>query len=88
VTRTPLSRDDLAPLARAALGRDRPLASVTRLRGGSRKGVYRLTRDDGSTAIAYVRSADEATGTPGPPTLETPCHPARASASSRPRTTG
>ncbi|CUW30857.1 MULTISPECIES: phosphotransferase family protein [Streptomyces] len=55
--RTHLTRDDLAPLARAALGRT-PTA-VTRLRGGSRKGVYRLALDDGTTAIAYVWSPDE-----------------------------
>ncbi|MQY35007.1 hypothetical protein SRB17_29790 [Streptomyces sp. RB17] len=50
---------DLAPLARAALGRHRTLTAVNRLRGGSKKGVYRLRLDDGGTAIAYVWSADE-----------------------------
>ncbi|MDX3755724.1 phosphotransferase family protein [Streptomyces mirabilis] len=54
VTRRPLTRDALAPLARAALGRARTLTAVTRLRGGSKKGVYRLFIDDGSTAVAYV----------------------------------
>ncbi|WP_438306468.1 phosphotransferase family protein [Streptomyces sp. HUAS TT11] len=57
--RTALGRDDLAPLARAALGRSRVLTEVRRLRGGSRKGVYRLALDDGSTAVAYVWSPDE-----------------------------
>jgi hypothetical protein len=57
--RTPLTRDALAPLARAALGPTRRLDTVTRLRGGSKKGVYRLTLDDASTAIAYVWSPDE-----------------------------
>jgi hypothetical protein len=56
-TRRHLTRDDLAPLARAATGR--PLTAVDRLRGGTRKGVYRLTLDDGTTAVAYVWSADE-----------------------------
>jgi tRNA A-37 threonylcarbamoyl transferase component Bud32 len=56
-TRRHLTRDDLAPLARAATGR--PLTVVDRLRGGTRKGVYRLTLDDGTTAVAYVWSADE-----------------------------
>lgn len=56
-TRTPLTRDDLTPLARAATGRT--LAAVARLRGGSKKGVYRLTFDDDTTAVAYVWSADE-----------------------------
>ncbi|PAZ11634.1 aminoglycoside phosphotransferase [Streptomyces sp. SA15] len=57
--RKPLTRDDLAPLARAATGPHRTLAGVARLRGGSKKGVYRLTFDDDTTAVAYVWSADE-----------------------------
>ncbi|WP_030042885.1 phosphotransferase family protein [Streptomyces resistomycificus] len=59
VTRKPLTRADLAPLARAATGPRRTLAGVDRLRGGSKKGVYRLTFDDDSTSVAYVWSADE-----------------------------
>lgn len=54
-----LTRDDLAPLARAAVGGHRILTATTRLRGGSKKGAYRLTFDDETTAIAYVWSADE-----------------------------
>ncbi|GAX51104.1 phosphotransferase family protein [Streptomyces olivochromogenes] len=54
VRRRPLTRDELAPLARAALGPARTLTAVTRLRGGSKKGAYRLFLDDGSTAVAYV----------------------------------
>ncbi|MDQ0751072.1 hypothetical protein QF034_005303 [Streptomyces africanus] len=54
-----LTRTDLAPLARAALGHGRTLTGVERLRGGTKKGVYRLVLDDDSTAIAYVWSADE-----------------------------
>ncbi|MDH6220137.1 phosphotransferase family protein [Streptomyces pseudovenezuelae] len=57
--RTPLTRADLAPLTRAALDGNRTLTAVTRLRGGSKKGVYRLTLDDDSTAVAYVWSPDE-----------------------------
>lgn len=57
--RTPLTHHDLAPLTRTAFGGARTLAAVTRLRGGSKKGVYRLTLDDDSTAIAYVWSPDE-----------------------------
>jgi tRNA A-37 threonylcarbamoyl transferase component Bud32 len=52
-----LTRDDLAPLARAATGR--ALVGVGRLRGGTKKGVYRLTLDDGTTVVAYVWSPDE-----------------------------
>ncbi|MEV7036319.1 phosphotransferase [Streptomyces sp. NPDC093272] len=55
--RAHLTRDDLAPLAREALGR--APATVTRLRGGSKKGVYRLALDNGRTAIAYVWSPQE-----------------------------
>ncbi|MEV0635235.1 phosphotransferase [Streptomyces sp. NPDC050619] len=57
--RRPLTRDDLAPLARAATGPHRTLAAVTRIRGGSKKGVYRMAFDDDTTAVAYVWSADE-----------------------------
>ncbi|MGK5694730.1 phosphotransferase family protein [Streptomyces sp. URMC 128] len=58
-TRRPLIRADLAPLTRAALGPGRTLTGVERLRGGTKKGVYRLTFDDDSTAVAYVWSAEE-----------------------------
>ncbi|MEU8970148.1 phosphotransferase [Streptomyces monashensis] len=58
-TRQPRTVADLAPLARAALGPHRTLRAVTRLRGGSKKGVYRLGLDDGGTAIAYVWAPDE-----------------------------
>lgn len=58
-TRRTLTRTDLAPLTRAALGPARSLTGVERLRGGTKKGVYRLILDDDSTAIAYVWSADE-----------------------------
>jgi hypothetical protein len=49
-----VTRDDLAGAARAAFGGGRRLAAVERLTGGSRKGVYRLTMDDATTAIAYL----------------------------------
>lgn len=47
-------RERLAGVARAALGPDRRIAEVARLRGGSKKGVYRLTLDDDSTVIVYI----------------------------------
>ncbi|MCU7726825.1 aminoglycoside phosphotransferase family protein [Actinoplanes sp. KI2] len=59
MARHQVTRDDLAGVARTALGRGRTLASVERLAGGSRKGVYRLTMDDDTTAIAYLWGADE-----------------------------
>ncbi|MFI5675135.1 phosphotransferase family protein [Streptomyces cellulosae] len=70
--RTPLTPDDLAPLARAATGPGRTLASVTRLRGGTKKGVYRLRFDDDTTAVAYVWSADEDYWDAGPSDLRDP----------------
>lgn len=45
--------EELSGLVRAALG-VRRLIDVTRLRGGSKKGVYRLILDDDSTVIAYI----------------------------------
>jgi hypothetical protein len=70
-----LTGDDLAPVARAAFGGRRQLRSVDRLRGGSKKGVYRLTFDDASTAVSYVwdpaenywpaRAGDDAAPGPG-----------------------
>jgi hypothetical protein len=45
--------ESLAGVIRAAFGPGRRLAAVHRLRGGSKKGVYRLTLDDGATVIGY-----------------------------------
>jgi hypothetical protein len=49
----------LAGVVRAAYGPRRRLTGLTRLRGGSKKGVYRLLFDDGETAILYVWSPEE-----------------------------
>ena len=54
VARTVLTRDQLSGAATAAFGRGRRLEAVERLAGGTRKGVYRLRMDDGTTAIGYV----------------------------------
>jgi hypothetical protein len=54
-----VTRDQLAGAARAALGSGRRLEGVERLAGGTRKGVYRLTMDDATTAIAYLWEASE-----------------------------
>ncbi|WP_405863201.1 phosphotransferase [Streptomyces sp. NBC_01515] len=62
-TRRTLTRTDLAPFAQA-LGHT--LNDVTRLRGGSKKGVYRLTFQNRSTAVAYVWSPDEDLWDAGP----------------------
>ncbi|MEU6609873.1 phosphotransferase [Streptomyces shenzhenensis] len=49
-----MTRERLAGAAREALGGGRRLATVERMAGGSKKGVYRLVTDDGMTAIAYL----------------------------------
>ncbi len=54
-----VTRDRLAGAARAALGGGRRLETVERLTGGSKKGVYRLTMDDATTAVAYLWEASE-----------------------------
>jgi hypothetical protein len=57
--RIPAGCDQLAPVLRAALGGRRQLRRVTRLAGGSKKGVYRAVFDDESTAIVYIWAAGE-----------------------------
>jgi hypothetical protein len=54
-----IQRDQLTDIVRAAFGPGRRLADLARLRGGSQKGVYRLTLDDGGTAILYLWDARE-----------------------------
>jgi Phosphotransferase enzyme family len=46
--------ESMRPVARAAFGRGRSLLRAQRLAGGSKKGAYRLTMDDGGTALVYV----------------------------------
>ncbi len=46
--------DSLRPVIRAVFGRNQSLVSVERLAGGSKKGAYRLTMDDASTALVYA----------------------------------
>lgn len=50
---------DLEDAAKAAFGRGRRLERVERLAGGTMKGVYRLTLDDATTAIAYSWAESE-----------------------------
>ena len=51
--------ESLGPAIRAALGGDRLLRRVERLAGGSKKGAYRLTMDDGGTVLLYAWSDSE-----------------------------
>jgi hypothetical protein len=59
MTRTFTSDEQLAEVTRAAFGDGRRLDGVTRLRGGTKKGVYRAAFADGGTAIVYVWDAAE-----------------------------
>lgn len=54
-----VEQDQLRSIVHIAFGSARRLNSMVRLRGGSKKGVYRLFFDDGSTAILYVWSVSE-----------------------------
>jgi hypothetical protein len=58
-TRRFVEQDQLTGIVRTAFGPARRLNSVVRLRGGSKKGVYRLIFDDESTIILYVWDAGE-----------------------------
>lgn len=58
VRREHLGVDDLRGVVRAVFG-GRELVSVERLRGGTRKGVYRLGLAGGGGAVAYVWHPDE-----------------------------
>jgi Phosphotransferase enzyme family len=51
--------DSLRPVVRAAFGKGRSLSRVERLAGGSKKGAYRLTLDDGRTVLLYAWDAAE-----------------------------
>jgi hypothetical protein len=59
VVRKFVEPEQLTSLVRAAFGPTRHLRTVARLRGGSKKGVYRLLFEDESTAILYVWDAME-----------------------------
>jgi hypothetical protein len=57
--RIPADRSQLAPLMQAAFGSQRHLLGVTRLRGASKKGVYRARFEDEPTVIVYIWDAAE-----------------------------
>jgi Phosphotransferase enzyme family len=46
--------ESMRPVVRAVFGTGRSLLRAERLAGGSKKGAYRLTMDDGGTALVYV----------------------------------
>lgn len=49
----------LAGLVREVFGTDRSVVDVNRLAGGSKKGVYRVSLDDRTSAVVYVWSSEE-----------------------------
>lgn len=59
MTRSFLQPEDLHELVAEQFGSARRLTGLERLAGGSKKGVYRLRLDDGSTAILYSWAAGE-----------------------------
>ncbi|QIQ06334.1 phosphotransferase family protein [Streptomyces liangshanensis] len=58
-TRGDVTPRDVAAVVRAAFGPGRGPVRVDRLRGGSKKGVYRLTFDDASSVVLYSWAASE-----------------------------
>jgi hypothetical protein len=51
--------DTLSPVMREVFGTDRRITGVDRLLNGTKKGVYRVTLDDATSAVVYVWNADE-----------------------------
>ncbi len=66
MTRAFLTVPDLGDLVAGQFGTDRRLVLLDRLAGGSKKGVYRLRLDDGTTTIFYVWTDDESYWPPSP----------------------
>ncbi len=58
-TRQFMQEEQLSAVIHAAFGSARRLLDVQRLTGGSKKGVYRLGLDDGSSSILYIWNDDE-----------------------------
>jgi hypothetical protein len=85
-----VTREDLTRAARAALGSERKIRELTRLAGGTTKGVYRLAMADGTTAIAYLWEGSENYWPQAPNENDgaDPFPPGTASACSQPRTVG
>lgn len=54
-----VEHDQVTGLVREAFGASRRPVGIVRLTGGSKKGVYRLTLDDGGSVILYVWAAEE-----------------------------
>lgn len=57
--RSPPQLDDLRALVSSQFGAGRHLTALDRVTGGTKKGVFRLHLDDGTTAILYVWAPGE-----------------------------
>jgi hypothetical protein len=51
--------EHLTALVHDTFGTDRRLTGMRRIQGGTKKGVYRLTLDDATTAVLYIWHPDE-----------------------------
>jgi hypothetical protein len=72
MTRVFLRSDDVRDLVTDQLGSDRGVIALDRLAGGSKKGVYRLRLDDGTTVILYTWAAGENYWPPSPTVPDDP----------------
>ena len=72
MTREFVRPEELAGLVADRFGTDRRVTALDRLTGGSRKGVYRLGLDDGTTTILYVWAAGENYWPPSPTVPDDP----------------
>lgn len=72
MTRAFLQPDDLHDFVLEEFGAVRRLTALDRLVGGSKKGVYRLTLDDTTTAVLYVWAAGENYWPPSPTVPDDP----------------
>ncbi|GAA0816288.1 phosphotransferase family protein [Spirilliplanes yamanashiensis] len=70
--RTFLRPDDVRDLVAGQFGTGRRLVGLDRLTGGTRKGVYRLRLDDGTTAVLYVWAPGENYWPPSPAVPDDP----------------
>lgn len=72
MTRSFLRPDDVRDLVAEQFGTRRRLTALDRLTGGTKKGVYRLRLDDGTTAVLYVWAPGENYWLPSPAAPDDP----------------
>ncbi|GAA2317064.1 phosphotransferase [Nonomuraea roseoviolacea subsp. roseoviolacea] len=72
MARSFLQPDDVRDLVAEQFGTGRRLTALDRLTGGTKKGVYRLRLDDGTTVILYVWASGENYWPPSPAVPDDP----------------